>query len=126
MALTFSRLQELLRNLNIAYFIAPDHPVARFGMSGMFGRYEIVILLQDDGKFLQFRTVDYLHCPASHPHLSAVMQILATINFSKRLVRYAWNGSDGEIVVSADAWVMDNQVTQEQFKRLLTLADTKS
>ena len=100
MALTFAQLQELVKNENVHYFIAPDRPVVRFGIRGMFGQYEIVISLQDDGKFIQFRTVGYLNCLANNANLNAVLQTLATINFTKRLVKYAWDSSDGEIVAS--------------------------
>ena len=120
MALTFAQLQELVKKENIHYFIAPDRPVVRFGIGGMFGQYEIVISLQDDGKFIQFRTVGYLNCLANNANLNAVLQTLATINFTKRLVKYAWDSSDGEIVAYADLWVMDNQVTQEQFSRIMS------
>jgi len=120
MALTFTQLQELVKKEKIQYFIAPDRPLVRFGIRGVFGQHEIVISLQDDGRFVQFRTVGYLNCLSNHPNLNVMLQTLATINFTKRLVKYAWDSSDGEIVAYADLWVMDNQVTQEQFSRMMS------
>lgn len=49
MAITFAQLQELVKKENINYYIAPDRPVVRFGIAGMYGRHEVVIHLQDDG-----------------------------------------------------------------------------
>jgi len=65
MAITFEKLQELLRKQNFHFLIASDQPLLRAGVAGIFGHYEFVILLQDEGQFLQFPTVSYLHCPST-------------------------------------------------------------
>ena len=119
MAITFARVQELVKGENINFYIAPDRPVVRFGIAGNFGRYDVLVHLQDDGQFLQFRTLTFLTCPANHPHLNAVLQTVAIINFRKRFVKYGWDSSDGEIVAYGDVWIMDNQITTEQFKRMM-------
>jgi len=119
MAITFEKLQERMKAQGLRYFIAPDQPMLRLGVGGLFGNYDIAVLLLDDGQFLQFRTVNYHSCPRQHPHLDAVLRLLGEINFQKRLVKFGWDPSDGEIMAYADAWLMDNDITQEQFARVL-------
>ena len=61
----------------------------------------------------------YLTCPADHPHVAVVLRALAEINFQRRLVKFAWDPQDGELVAYADAWLMDGTLTQDQFQRML-------
>ena len=119
MALTLDQLQQLMKGEKLQYYIAPDRPVLRFVIKGNFGKYEIIVHIPEDGHFLQFLTVDYLSCQKDNPNLGVVLQVLATVNYMKRLVKLAWDPTDGEIVAYADLWVMDNQVTQEQFSRMM-------
>jgi hypothetical protein len=119
MAITFEKLQERMKAQGLRYFIAPDAPMLRLGVTGLFGTYEIAVMLLDDGQFLQFRTVNYHSCPRQRPHLDAVLRLLALINFQKRLVKFGWDPSDGEIMAYADLWIMDGDATQDQFARLL-------
>jgi hypothetical protein len=118
MALTFARLQELLKREGLLYYVAPDRPVVRMGFNGTFGQYEIVILLEMDREFLQFRALNYLNCPAESPHLSCVLGVLGALNGRVRFVKLAWDPQDGEIVAFGDLWVMDGTVTERQFNRL--------
>jgi len=119
MALTLDQLQEFMKKEGLNYFVAPDRPAVRFGVGGLFGRFDLVVHLQDDGRFLQFRTLHYAECATDHPNLAVVLRVLAAINYEKRLLKFGWDPGDGEIVGYADLWVMDGQVTQEQFRRML-------
>lgn len=51
--------------------------------------------------------------------MGAVLQAVSAINGRRRLVKWGWDPSDGEIVAYADLWLMDNQITQQQFSRML-------
>jgi len=119
MAITFQQLQDLMKGEELKFYLAPDRPVLRFDIRGMAGAYNVMISLIDDGRFLQIRSANYASCPASHPHLASVLQLLAVLNCKRRLVKFAWDEDDGELVAYADLWVMDNGVTQAQFKRML-------
>jgi len=119
MAIQFDRLQELMKKENLRFFIAPDEPVLQFKIAGLYGKYDIMMHLQEDGRFLQFRTVAYLQCPADHPQLAAVLKLLAYANYQKRFVKFGWDPRDGEIMAYADLWLMDNGVTEEQFHCML-------
>jgi hypothetical protein len=119
MALTLEELRKLLDAEGVRYFVAPDRPAVLVGVAGAFGRYQAVVGLDMNGAFLQFRTLSYANCPAAHPHVPALLRVLADINMRLRLVKLAWDSSDGEVVVFADVWLMDNKLSQEQFSRLL-------
>lgn len=119
MAITFARLQELLKKEDLRFFVAPDAPIIQFGIAGFFGRYDITIRLFDDGRFLQFRTAHYHTCPADHPHLTTILKVIGQVNYEKRLLKLGWDPADGEIMAYADIWLMDNDLTQEQFHRMM-------
>jgi hypothetical protein len=119
MALTLPRLQELLKAEGLLFYVAPDRPVVRLGVAGMFGRYEMVVHLENEGQFLQFRTVGYMTCPATHPNLAAVLRAMAAINYRNRFVKFGWDQSDGEIAGYGDMWVVDGDVTPQQFSRMM-------
>ena len=119
MAISFAQLQDLLKKEGYRYFIAPDQPLIRFTVNGRFGQYDIAIFLMDQGVFFQFRTIGYLRCPSDHPNLKAVLQTLSAINYHMRYLKLGWDPASGEIAGYGDGWVMDNQVTQQQFQRML-------
>src|ERR1035437_4249551 len=119
MAISFAQLQDLLKKEGYRYFIAPDQPVIRFSVAGRFGQYEVAIFLQEQGVFFQFRTVAYLRCTPDHPNLKAVLQTLSAINFQMRYLKLGWDPASDEIAGYGDGWVMDNQVTQQQFHQML-------
>jgi hypothetical protein len=119
MAISFAQLQDLLKKEGYRYLIAPDQPLIRFTVAGRFGRYDIAIFLQEQGVFFQFRTIGYLRCPADHPNLKGVLQTLAAINYQMRYLKLGWDPASGEIAGYGDGWVMDNQVTQQQFHQML-------
>lgn len=119
MALTFDQLQQLLKGEKLNYYIAPDRPVARFSARGYFGTYGVIVQLQDEGRFLQFRSVDYFTCTQDHPHLNAVLRTIAGLNFATRLRKIGWDARDGELAAYADHWVMDGTLTQAQFYAML-------
>lgn len=119
MALTVAELQALVKAQNLQYFVHPERPALMLNVSAMFGGYHFVIALELEGTFLQFRTLEYLHCPNDHRHLPAVLRVLAEINYRARLVKLGWDPSDGEIVAYADVWLQDGTLTKEQFGRIV-------
>ncbi len=119
MAISFDQMQDLLKKEGYRYFIAPDQPLIRFTVTGRFGQYDIAIFLMDQGVFFQFRTITYLRCPAGHPNLKVVLQVLSAINYHMRYLKLGWDPASGEIAGYGDGWVMDNQVTQQQFHQML-------
>jgi hypothetical protein len=119
MAITFERLQELLRGEDLKFFIDPAHSRIMLGGVGLNGTYHLGIALESEGQFLQFRSLQLLRCPPQHPHFHAVMEVISRINYQYRFVKFAWDAADGEIVLYGDLWVADNSVTQTQFHTMV-------
>jgi hypothetical protein len=119
MAFTLEKLKSLCDGEGLKYFLAPDRPAAMMVFGGANGRYQIIAKVEAEGRFVQIRTIAYLHCPADDPHVLPVLKILGHLNYQLRLVKFGWDPSDGEIAVYADVWVEDGDLTQTQFKALL-------
>lgn len=119
MAMTMTELQDVIKKSGLKFYVDPERPQLMFGASGLNGSYQCVISLEVDGKFVQIRSINFLTCPGDHPHLLAVLKILGEINFRRRLIKFGWDPADGEIMAYADIWLMDNQLTLEQWERML-------
>ena len=119
MALAFDELKKMVTREGLGVFVDPDQPRLMLGVSGMCGSFQLVISLYESGSFLQFRSVNYLYCPAEHPSLPELLKVLADINLQTRLVKFAWDSKDGEIVAYADMWLADGTLTQQQLNRML-------
>jgi hypothetical protein len=119
MALTMTELRKLADARQLKYFVAPEGNRLMLAAKGPNGVFQILMMLEHEGAFLQFRTLDYLTCAADYDNLLPVLKVLGSANFWRRLVKYGWDQSDGEIVAYADIWVMDGTLTQQQFDRNL-------
>jgi hypothetical protein len=119
MAITFDDLKELVRREGLRFFVDPDEQRLMVGVSGMCGKFQLVLSLYDDGVFLQIRSINYMYCAPDHPALHELLKAMADANYQTRLVKFAWDRSDGEIVAYADVWLMDTGLTQQQLHRML-------
>jgi hypothetical protein len=88
------------------------------GFGGLNGRYQVVIPIELDGRFIQVRTIGYMNCPADHPAIHTILEILGHLNYQLRMTKFGWDPSDGEIVAYADVWIEDGDLTQKQFGAL--------
>jgi hypothetical protein len=118
-AITLDKLKSLASAEGLKYFLAPDRPAILAGFGGLTGSYQVLMMVELDGRFMQFRTLGYASCPASHPHLEAVLKVLGALDYKLRLTKFGWDPSDGEIVGYADLWLEDGTLTQKQFKAML-------
>jgi len=105
----------------LRYYLIPDQEGVMLTMKGEENKYQFKILLELDNEFLQFRSIDYLHCPQGHPNLLPTLQVLGEINYRLRLLKFGWDPTDGEIAVYADMWLEDAVITQEQFSRTVNV-----
>ena len=93
--MTIDRLKELCEGEDLKYFLAPDRPMVTLGFGGSTGRFQFVIPIELDGRFLQIRTVGYLSCPADHARAlpaeiiqsEACRQIISNLKRKRRLER---------------------------------------
>jgi len=119
MSLTLQQVKALVDGEGYRYFEDPRRPALLLGFEGQFGHYQMLILLADEGRFLQFRSMNYLYCPAAHPSLGEVLKALGDVNYRNRLIKLGWDPGDGELVAYADLWVQDGAVTEGQFKIMM-------
>ncbi len=117
--MTFEELKQLADGESLKYFTAADTPTLLMNIGGLSGMYQIMVPLELDGRFLQFRTVGYLSCPADNPHLESVLRVLGQLDYKLRVTKFGWDPTDGEIVGYADLWLEDGKVTQAQFSGMI-------
>jgi hypothetical protein len=115
MALTMDELRQLIEGLNFPYLIDPKRPALRANVRGDHGSYDFALILHDDGRFLQLRTVSYGSCPSDHRHLPMLLHVLGDLNYVLRYLKFGWDSNDGEIVGYGDTWVQDAKLTPLQF-----------
>lgn len=118
MAISFTEIRAYLDADGIRYFISPDQPVLFLGMTGLTGSFRILIHLDVEGQFLQFRTLGFGSCPPGHPHQPALTRVLSEVNARRRFVKFAWDASDGEVIAYGDHWIMDGTITHAQFHQM--------
>jgi hypothetical protein len=119
MALSIERLKSLLEGENLKYFLDPAMDKIMLGATGANGSYQLLILLEVEDTFIQFRSMSYLSCPEDHEHVVPVLKVLGELNYKLRFLKFGWDPSDGEIVVYGDAWLEDGDLTQKQFGRMI-------
>jgi len=119
MALTMEGLKGLVEGEDLKYFLDPDRDALMLGATGVNGSYQFLILLEIEGQFIQFRTMNYHSCPVDHEHLDATLKVLGDLNFRLRFLKFGWDPSDGEIAVYGDVWIEDGDLTQKQFGRMI-------
>lgn len=118
MAYTLPELRRLLEAEGLRYYLIPDREGVMLTLSGSNGRFQFLILLEEEGEFLQFRSIEYLYCPRDHPHLEATLKVLGELNYRLRLMKFGWDPTDGEIAAYVDLWIMDAEITNGQFGRM--------
>ncbi|MCK4304189.1 MAG: YbjN domain-containing protein [Candidatus Eisenbacteria sp.] len=129
MAITMEQLQSHLRfytrrlsdscKERSTYCLNSDEDTAELYYKGDRTVFEVSISIQEGGNFLQLQSKEYLFCQTSDPHAPALFQALASANARTRLVKFAWDDRSGEIIASADTWLMDASISQYQFYRVL-------
>jgi hypothetical protein len=118
--ITIDKLKSLAEKQGLKYFVAPDRPALMMGFGGANGAYQVIMHIDLDGRFLQFRTLGYGSCPSGHPYLEPVLRVLGALDYKYRLTKFGWDPTDGEIVAYADMWLEDATLTQQQFTAMLS------
>lgn len=119
MTISLDKLKSLVKAEGLAYFEDPSRPAILLNFKGNNGAYMMVMLVELDGRFMQFRTIGYGSCPAEHPHLEAVLRVLGEMDYRLRVTKFGWDPNDGEIVAYADIWLEDATLTQKQLAATL-------
>ncbi len=119
MTISLDQLKSLVRAEGLAFFEDPSRPAILLNFKGNNGAFMMVMLVELDGRFMQFRTVGYGSCPPGNPNLPAVLAVLGEMDYRLRLTKFGWDPSDGEIVAYADLWLEDGVLTQHQLAAML-------
>jgi hypothetical protein len=119
MSYDLPQLRELLDTEGLRYYLIPDREGVMLNLNGEFGKFQFMILLEAEGEFLQFRSMEYLYCPRDNANLDATLQTLGELNYRLRLMKFGWDPADGEIAAYVDLWIMDAVITQGQFSRMV-------
>ena len=117
MTCTLPQLRGLLETEGLHYYLIPDQDGVMLPVKGTDESFQFKILIELNGEFVQFRSIDLLHCPQDHPHLHATLQVLGEANYRMRSMKFGWDPTDGEIAAYVDFWLMTAEFTQEQFGR---------
>jgi hypothetical protein len=114
MAMSIEELQSRFDANGLKYSVDPTTARLLLKFGGEAGTYDIVVTLEGEGRFLQYRSLQLLSCPADHPHLQHTLRLLASINYENRFLKLGWDPSDGEIVAYADVILDDGTITEAQ------------
>jgi hypothetical protein len=117
--ITVDQLKSLVQAEGLSFFVDPSRPAILLNFSGHNGAYMVVMLVELDGRFVQFRTVGYGSCPSDHPHLEAVLRVIGEMDYRLRLTKFGWDPNDGEMVAYADLWLEDGTLTRKQLAAML-------
>ena len=117
MPLKLDQVRKMLDAMQLRYFLDPSREALLLGIVGVSARFQFMVNLYDEGRFLQLRTVGYAQCSADHKHVGQVLALLGQLNYTHRVAKFGWDPQDGEIAVYADVWIMDGTFTQQQFEQ---------
>lgn len=119
MTISLDQLKSLVQAEGLGFFEDPRRPAILVNFSGNNGAYMVVMLVELDGRFVQFRTIGYGSCPPDHKNLLPVLRVLGEMDYRYRLTKFGWDPADGEIVGYADLWLEDGTLTQRQLAAML-------
>lgn len=129
MAISFDTITKHLDQAGIKYKPDEEEKMAYFGISTDDDELGSLtsptfITLQEGGEYIQFRCyLDREKFPPektkTSPHLPALLQHLMYLNYSRKIGRWCFDPSDGDLYIDHGLPVEDDQeVTFKQFERL--------
>lgn len=129
MAISFDTIRQHLNQAGMKFSVDEDKNLAYFGVStddDELGSLSspTFITLQEGGEYIQFRCyLDREKFPQektkTSPHLPALLQHLMYLNYSRKIGRWCFDPSDGDLYIDHGLPVEDNdKVTFRQFERL--------
>lgn len=108
MAVTIDQVTRALDGASLKYHRVDDTHVL-LGFRGENVTLHVVLSLQEDGEYIELRTVQWASCPADHPHFDEVVDELTRQNLRLRLLKFGWDRGDGEITAEACIPLEDNR-----------------
>ena len=119
MATTLSTLAQYLDNYDLTYQVDSENERIIFGGKGEnIENLWIVIRLCENGEFIQLIAPEILNVQ-DHIYKSVLFQTLLIIQWELKMLRFAYDPSDGEIMASIQLPIEDSTLTEKQFFRAL-------
>ena len=116
MSMTFSQLQAMVHAAGIITTAAPaDRLLANLDTPS--GSVHLVIWLSNGGRVLQFRTVGLLSAPKG-ARRAALLKAILDANHRLKLVKFALDAGDGEIVAYVDIVLGDAKLLGRLLERV--------
>ncbi len=117
MAVDRQRLSRWLRDAGHELVEGPDDALV-FTLGGESPLF-VAALAADDGVMFQLRTVG-LHQDKEQQHALAVQRLLLGLNRRYKLVKFAYDPTDGEVVAWVDVFVGKARLTAVQVQRCIS------
>ena len=114
MATSTDNIREFLDLKEVKYLYDSEKEV--FVMS--FAPNVLLVRLEENGEFLQFRTLNFYQYK-NGKYKEHVLQILAAMNYQRKLVKFGYDPDDGEINGCIDIPIEDATFTSTQFFRCM-------
>lgn len=112
MAISNELIKSFLNLKNVKYLYDPEKET--FIIS--FTPHVLLIRLEEGGEFLQIRTLNF-HQYEDGPHKETILQMIAAMNYRRKLVKFGYDPDDGEINGCIDIPIEDAELTETQFFR---------
>lgn len=108
LAITIDQVTRALDAASLKHHRVDDTHVL-LGFRGKNVTLHVALSLQEDGEYLELRTVQWASCPADHPNFEGVVDELTRQNLRLRLLKFGWDRDDGEITAEACIPLEDNR-----------------
>jgi hypothetical protein len=115
MATSYEAIRKMFDDNKIRYMMDPTTNALVLSSTGSTGQqYLIWFRVEVDGAWLQLRTYAYGNCPSSHANVAPLLQLLASLNYQFRSIKFCWDVNDGEIAAFADILLADVVPSKDQ------------
>jgi hypothetical protein len=86
-----------------------------------WGQIRLLVHLQDEGRFLQFRSIDLFTLSESQRVREKQIELMLAQNYRKKTVQFGFDPEDGEVCAYVDLPVLDNEkISRRLMERVLT------
>ena len=115
---TLELVKANLKTHDIHFYESPERQevMAMFTIVGR--RIEVQVCAEEHGDFLIIRAGHLFNCPPAHARFKEVAEVLLAANHQYRFVKVSLDPSDGEVIVSGEAWVRDGSLNDQSFESM--------
>jgi hypothetical protein len=114
MPVSIEEIREFLDKKDVKYLF--DAQKETFIIS--FTPHVVLIRLEENGEFLQFRTLNFYQYKAGK-YREQILELVGSLNYRRKLIKFGYDPDDGEINGCVDIPIEDSAFTSTQFFRCL-------